>query len=416
MLSIIILGFNPLQESKITQHLIAPRYLGLFTRLILTYWLGSWFGLTVDSQWLTYLFAAEVIYLIVSHRQLINDSKTNDRLFWLLLIDNAFWLTWLYLTGGATNAFISSLLIPIAIAAIALPIWNSLLLCLINCVAYSVMLYLTQSNNHMAHMDMSAHYIGMWLNFILSAIVINTSLTLISRKLRHRDTQLSALRESQLKQEQLIALGASSAQMAHQLATPLCSMRLWLDEISEDYSHQGIGEIDANLARCESSLTDLRMATEAIREGNKQSWQIDSFMNDVKKKTQLLLPHNEITWQLSDGLQQMITVDHGVLPALITLIDNAAKASFDKTSQAKVELSIECTSINLVIKIRDFGDGIDSELQPSLGQKMIPSNNGLGIALMLTNATLERNSATLTLSQHSTQGSIATVHIPVTIK
>ncbi|MCL1077382.1 sensor histidine kinase [Parashewanella spongiae] len=405
-----------MQESKVTQSLIYPRYFGFLIRLLLTYWLSDWFGLSLDSQLLGYFFAVELIYLFISHHQLAKVYDFNDGLFWLLLIDNAFWLSWLYLTGGATNAFISSLLIPIAIAAIALPIWNSLLLSIINCLAYSVMLYLSSDNNHMAHMNMGAHYIGMWLNFILSAVVINASLTLISRKLRQRDSQLSQLRESQLKQEQLVALGATSAQMAHQLATPLCSMRLWLDEISEKYTHQGINEINANLIRCESSLKELRMATEAIREGNKQSWPVDRFIQDVKKKTQLLLPHHEITWTIPNDSKHLVSIDHGVLPALITLIDNAAKASFDFMTQAKVELAIELSPHHLVINIRDFGKGIDSNLSPYLGHKMVPSNNGLGIALLLTNATLERNLSTLSLAQHSEQGSIAIVHIPVNTK
>ena len=402
-----------LKESQVTQQLIYPRYIGWLLRLVLTFFAADTFGLDVSSNLLIPFLIFELVYIAISHQFLLRENKFNERLFLLLLLDNACWITWLSLTGGATNAFISSLLIPIAIASIALPIWSAVLINIINCAAYSLMLYFETKSGHMAHMDMSAHYLGMWLNFILSAFVINISLTLISQKLRQRDKQLSVLRESQLRQEQLVALGASSAQMAHQLATPLCSMRLWLDELKEEYTQQAIAELNSNLSRCEHSLQELRLATDAIRDGKKQQVNVQQFIEDIKQKNQLLLPEAVINWSVTDSSQQSIEIDQGVLPAMLTLIDNAQKASMHSIKKPKVEINTKIEKQYLYIDIRDYGTGIDESLTPYLGKQFIRSSRGLGIALALTHASLERNNGQLVLQQHPQQGCIASVRYPL---
>ena len=402
-----------LKDSPITQHLIYPRYIGWLMRIILTFFVADTFGLDVSYALLLPYLMCELLYLGVSHHFLLKANKFKERLFLLLLLDNSFWIIWLYLTGGATNAFISSLLIPIAIASIALPVWNAILINIINCVAYSLMLYIERESGHIAHMDMSAHYFGMWLNFILSALVINISLSLISQKLRQRDKQLSILRESQLRQEQLVALGASSAQMAHQLATPLCSMRLWLDELNDNYSKQAIDELNTNVTRCEHSLQELRHATDAIRDGMKSQINVKSFIGDVKNKAQLLLPEAIINWSIESLQGQLIMVDQGVLPAIITLIDNAQKASLNVIHSPDIAVIASIENNYLRIDIRDYGHGLDETLMPDLGKKFIRSSNGLGIALTLTHASLERNDGELMMQQHPKNGCIASIKIPI---
>ncbi|RLV60238.1 sensor histidine kinase [Parashewanella curva] len=404
---------NPLNINKLELILTLSRYLGWGFRLILSYGLSDWFGLTHQSSILIYLFAIELGYLLFSHKKINQLKEFRSQHFYLLLMDNSFWLAWLYLTGGASNAFISFLLVPIAISSITMSPRKSWLFSGMNCIAYSVMLYFDPHMKHMAQMGMSSHYIGMWLNFILSIIVLNTGLVLFTAKLKQRDSQVSALRESQLKQEQLVALGASSAQMAHQLATPLCSMRLWLDELQQSPSKEAFEELSRNLSRCESSLQELRLATDAIRDGKKREIKLSELLLDTKKKAQLLLPQCLIDWDITEKSSQILHVDHGILPALITLIDNAGKASKAATSESKIEISTQQNQQGKCkILIRDFGNGIDESLRPYLGKQFIPSEKGLGVALMLTHASLERNLGSLSLTQHPEQGCIATITLP----
>ena len=81
------------------------------------------FGLTTPPVTLSYVLIFEACYVGFSYRFHRLSMNNNGLLFLTLLLDTLFWATWLYFTGGATNAFVSLLLLPIAISAITLPRW-----------------------------------------------------------------------------------------------------------------------------------------------------------------------------------------------------------------------------------------------------------------------------------------------------
>lgn len=246
------------------------RIMALMLKLCLTFLFADTFGLSLHSPALNLTLILEAFYLSFTFwlRKPLLSSESG--LFIALVLDTLLWISWLYFSGGATNAFISLLLLPIAIAAVLLPFWAPWSLALLSNLAYSLMLF-TMPESAMSHhgMDMQSHYLGMWVNFIISSLVLTTSVALLAKRMRRQDAQLAFMREAQLRQEKLIALGTASAQMAHRLATPLASMRLLVDELQEEADGNGpaLQEMQSALTVCESTLTALRSATESIREG-----------------------------------------------------------------------------------------------------------------------------------------------------
>ncbi|MGL5393403.1 MAG: sensor histidine kinase, partial [Shewanella sp.] len=208
------------------------RTLGLLLQIGLTTFAADTFGLSLQMEPLLLVFALETGYLLLTLVLRKPLFTKESGLFIALVLDTLFWILWLYFSGSATNAFISLLLLPIALAAVTLPIWAPWTLSAMSTLAYSLMIF-TAPDAQMQHhgMDMSSHYLGMWFNFVISALVITTSVALITKRMRRQDAQLAFMREGQLRQEQLLALGMASAQMAHQLATPLSTLRLLLDEV-----------------------------------------------------------------------------------------------------------------------------------------------------------------------------------------
>lgn len=95
----------------------------------------------------------------------------NGEFFIQLLIDVVCLNIWFYLSGGATNPFISYLLVPVCICAATLPwryTWVITALCVI---AYSLLLFfhIPLAIFAMDHMHMQSslnwHILGMWFNF-----------------------------------------------------------------------------------------------------------------------------------------------------------------------------------------------------------------------------------------------------------
>ncbi|QSX36870.1 MULTISPECIES: sensor histidine kinase [Shewanella] len=397
------------------------RGLGLVLQLQLTFVGADALGLTLQQGPLLYVFALELAYLgltIGLRQQLL---RSHASLFAVLLMDSVLWIAWLYFSGGATNAFISLLLLPIAIAAVTLPSWAPWSLAGLTVLAYSLMLFLAsgEPQGHQHHGPaqgtlLSPHYLGMWLNFLISAWVLTTSVALIARRLRSRDAELAAMRESQLRQEQLLALGTASAQMSHQLATPLASLRLLLDELKDGAPlAEVVAEMDRAMGRCEASLNDLRQATEAIRERRKQSMTVAQLLHGLRQQVLLQMPGVKLHQDCDAVLaKRLLQVDVSLLPSLLALVDNGAKASQAAGQDAGIWLEARLAGPDrLQLDVRDRGAGIDPERLHQLGAKPVKSKDGLGLALLLSHASLERLGGELHLGNAPQGGGLARVHL-----
>lgn len=395
------------------------RSLGLLLQLMLTRFAADTVGLSLQMDALVQVFIAEVLYLsftLTFRKRLFTHERG---LFVALMLDTLFWIAWLHFSGGATNAFISLLLLPIALAAVTLPIWGAWSLTALSTIAYSLMLFSLPESQMQHHgMDMGSHYLGMWLNFVISALVLTTSVALLSKRMRRQDAQLAYMREGQLRQEQLLALGTVSAQMAHQLATPLSSLRLLLDEVKEDAPSLAVTDMETALSRCENTLVELRLATESIRARRQQGQGIAEFITALEQKILLLMPQTQLNWQIDAKVadtQLLLLTDMSLAPAIMAVVENAARASQVHIGSAKVDIRVTRDEIKpqLLLQIRDFGAGISPRLLPQLGTELVSSSQGLGMGLVLSHASLERIGARLILSAHPEGGTVALLHLPL---
>ncbi|MCH2057279.1 MAG: hypothetical protein MK214_11880 [Thalassotalea sp.] len=99
----------------------------------------------------------------------------------------------LYFSGGATNAFVSLLLIPIAIGAAALQISGVIALALAAVGIYSLLLWLMLM--HIMHGNMEGHFIGMWLNFLFYSVVVCVVVMQMARTLKVKEQTIAKFRE-----------------------------------------------------------------------------------------------------------------------------------------------------------------------------------------------------------------------------
>ncbi|QDE31403.1 MULTISPECIES: sensor histidine kinase KdpD [Shewanella] len=400
------------------------------------------FGLTTPPVTLSYVLIFEACYVGFSYRFHRLSMNNNGLLFLTLLLDTLFWATWLYFTGGATNAFVSLLLLPIAISAITLPLWAPWCLTIVSTVFYSLMIVdITEQNsgsvmghdmsqmNHVMQanqampasnsMDMGSHYLGMWFNFVISALVLTITVGFIAKRIRQKNAELHYLREAQLRQEKILALGTASAQMAHQLATPLATLRLLVDELSDSINDveqtELISEMQQALNRCEVTLADLRLATESIREQKLIEQRVDKLVTMLTEQISLLMPEAQLNISIAPQVESHIVLtDMGLLPALMALIQNGVQASEDNQHSSQVDVNLSLSQPReLSIIIRDYGVGIATHLLHTLGSNMVKSPKGMGIAVLLSHTSFERLGGKLYLKPHSECGTEAIVTLPL---
>ncbi|MGO1692753.1 MAG: sensor histidine kinase, partial [Marinobacter sp.] len=140
-----------------------------------------------------------------------------------LALDLALIGGWLFLTGGYTNPLVSLLLLPIAVGIILVPLSQSIALTLSGIAVYTALVIWHSPITHDHHNANLAqlHLAGMWVTFAMTAAILLLVVGALARRIHQQQTQLSTIRETRLRDEQIIALGLSAASVAHRLGTPL---------------------------------------------------------------------------------------------------------------------------------------------------------------------------------------------------
>ncbi len=391
------------------------RLTGLLLQLLLMGDLGPALGLKLELLPLWSLMALEAGLLALGLRQ-----TRWIPLHTQLLLDTLLWSGWIYFSGGASNAFVSLLLLPVTIAAVTLTPRQALLNALLACLGYTLMLMMggesqmlgSGGHHHAAHdvgtaatlaSTMSGHFIGMWLNFIISCLALLTVVTAMSRKLRAREQSLVRLKETQLRHEQLLALGTSSAQLSHQLATPLASLQLLHEELAEQYpSDPTIAEMAAPLRLCQLSLEGLRRTARSLAHNTQVPPPQGSFhalLRELAEQLQLLRPGITPTLSLPEQ-DCLCNHDVALKAALLAIADNGAIASLNNRAST-LEIRARQEAARLVVELEDRGQGHKPVHSP-----------GLGIGLMLSQASLERFGAELSLTTADHGGMLARIALP----
>lgn len=369
-----------------------------------------------DLPWfsLFFLISLELLFNIACYFY-SRFKPGNDKINLLiqLLVDVVFLGFLLYFSGGATNAFVSLLLIPIAIAAVTL---TTAQLTVVSCCALATYSWLLWSMPmHVMHGNMQGHFIGMWINFIFSAGVISLVIARMAKAITLRELTIAKYREEQLKQEKVIALGLASAQVTHDLATPLATIRLLTDELIEDFSaNETVGELDQQVERCRENIDSFRQMSLAIKEEQKSQLSLNNLMAQIKQHCNLNYPKTDIRFMQTANVINTLKVnyDSSLIPAIINVINNAIMASA-KRHKHQIEVSLTAIEHACELSIRDFGDGFSQQQFSELGAAPVRSEQGLGVAMFLSNASLERLGGTLSLNNHFQGGALVKIALPL---
>ena len=405
------------------QVIIALRSVAIAIQLLLILFVNLALAYQLPWMPLVSVISLEILFTLSStlyyRRYPLNEKKASQKAILVQICADIIFLSLLlFFSGGATNAFVSLLLIPIAIAAVTL---TPLLLSVVASLAiasYSILLWSLPMS--VMHGNMQGHFIGMGINFLFSTMVVAIVVGKMARSINQQELAIAAYRENLLKQDQVTALGVASAQVTHQLATPIATVQLLADELSEDLPDNNIViEMQSQLARCRNSLNDFRAMVFDIKEQVIKSINCLDLFDDITDSVRVNNP--EINLQLRKKNDQdstkavAINADAALLPAIINLINNAIRASKANNSNA-LSLTSQIIEDNWQLTIRDFGKGFTLKKLNDLGVKPVTSEQGFGMAVFLSHASLERLGGKLALTNHQDGGALVTLSLPIAVK
>jgi len=355
-------------------------------------------------------------------------SISELELFFHLLFDVIALFAILYLSGGSTNPFVSFLLFPLIITASLLPAAYSWLMAVFTVAVYSLLMFwyvpLTNGHQPMSGHEMAPdfrlHIIGMWVTFVVSALLISTVAVRMMASIRHRDNLLAAAREENLRNEKIIAVGTLAAGAAHELGTPLSTIAILCREMqgNQDASPQDAKNLDiirAQVEQCKQSLSVLLANADSSRPVAGSSLPLDQQIHRIIKKWTLLRPNQQIKSLTLKNDNQLpmpdIYFDQTLDQALINLLNNAADASPDN-----IEVELKWDQRDISIQFRDLGPGLSPEVLERAGKMIFTtksSGQGLGIGLYLANATIERFGGSVQLYNQDGGGALIQVNLPI---
>ncbi|WP_193157048.1 MULTISPECIES: HAMP domain-containing histidine kinase [Pseudoalteromonas] len=362
------------------------------------------------------VIALEAVFQLISLFAYRNVSQAKPfGMLMQLTADVLFLTVLLSLSGGATNAFVSLLLLPIMIAAVTLREKGLVYIAVLAIAAYSFLL-IKMPDHSMHQMNMSGHFIGMWVNFVLSASVIALVIGAMSRALKERERIIANVREKQLRNEQLVTLDGAAAQITHQLATPIANLQLLFEELLEQQPNNPIVKhMQAPLIQCSNQLNDFRKLSEQLRLKNSQEHvTVKHLQTQITDTLLLQYPDQHIQW-ITPPIAATLMSDVMLLPAILNLLQNATLAN-QKQGQTQLELSWQQDNLHskcVYLLIRDFGSGFSAPQLAELGGQLMPSVQGMGLAVLLSNVTFERLNGSLTLFNHTDGGAVAKVKLAI---
>ncbi|AZY48318.1 ATP-binding protein [Bordetella avium] len=303
-------------------------------------------------------------------------------------------------SGGITNPFGTMFLVPIALAAFALPrgwAFAAALACLAGYTAAAVL------GRPLLSSDESYVLLlwGLGANFLISAGVVLYFSIRLSADMRARARELALLRERFTRNEGIVALATHAAAMAHELNTPLATMTLLADEVRDEVSDEGVrADVDTLrelLALCRERIRNLAVPTE---------------VDLVRVVGQWRLVRPTIDLRRTGSLPESLRVEPAIAHLLQALLNNAADAG-EEAGDPRVDLHLEYRNGALRGEVRDHGRGFDPNhtLLPALFNSNKPG--GLGVGLALSHATVEQLGGEMTISAAEGGGSRTSFHLPL---
>ncbi len=317
-----------------------------------------------------------------------------------------------FFMGGISNGAVSIILLPVALAATSFSRRFAWVCAGLSCMTYTLLLKFywpggQQSTHHFQH-QFESHMFGMWLSFVISAGIVVWFITRQRRQIRMQELDNQRLRETQLRDEKLIAIATLSANSAHAMGTPLTSATMLAEEINEDgWTHELHQQLMTQLQVCRQQVSKL---VEVAQGQSLETIETDlsTFLEHSIQQWQVTRPEVKVKCEFK--AQAMIAMNENIKFAIMNLIDNAAKASLENRYDEISLSTVLDVSQSVAIEIRHEGKRFDDEILPVIGKQPV-SSDSFGIGHLLANVTIEQAGGKVWL-QNLTQGALTKICLP----
>ena len=288
------------------------------------------------------------------------------------------------LNGAASNPFSSILLVPLSLSLMLLTFKAGFAVLIMSIIGQSLQLTFPVARHQSEMMQDHAH--GMVLSFILTSLLITVVIFYFRLQLVAKTAAIQQLRERQLRDEQLLGIGTAAAQLTHDAATPVQTIRLILEEIAETNNNSLLIELESQFSHLEDLLKNWRDTADEVREARTCEFSPSELFKAIRHLLLLARPEACVKWpSICDSVGKILG-DRTLIPALANMVINAC----DGATGQKVDIRVDSTLQKYFITISNPISDARHFPKEFLGSKFIKSNSGFGVGAVLSNATIEK--------------------------
>lgn len=377
--------------------------------------LGAWaLGVVIPLQFCAAVIAASVVLnglAMLATTQ--NQRLTSREAIVTLMFDIGQIGALLVLTGGLANPFALMIIAPVMISASVLSLEATLMISLAAVVVTTLLALAALPLRLQSGLYLSAPpllVLGSWISLVIGILFFAFYARQVSDETFRMSQALAATQAALGREQELTTLTGVVAAAAHELGTPLATIKLLSTELAEDLTEPGQRE-DALLIRAQADR-----CAQILRSMGPRGY-ADTMVSYAPISTvveEAAAPHSSrgirIITRVQGGLpeesarsQPEIARQPEIIQGLRNLVQNAV--DFAKTT---VWIDIDWTPGMIAIEIGDDGPGYPSEVLSRIGMPFVrsragtqsqrPGYEGMGLGLFIAKTLLERSGARLSFA------------------
>lgn len=343
-----------------------------------------------------------------------NRRLSEAEAFLTLLFDLGQLAFLLVLTGGLTNPFAILLLAPVTISASVLGLRSTLLLGALAILAVSVAMvwYLPLRFADGTELVIPRIFgFGFWLSIVIGILFLGLYSRRVATEMRSMSEALLATQMALAREQKLTDLAGVVAAAAHELGTPLATIKLVSAELIDELDGQPDLREDARLIReqadrCRDILRDMGRAGKDdlhLRQAPLSAVLREAAEPHLARGKQVDFAFAPI----QDGAPEQPTILRRpeIIHGLRNLVQNAVDFA-----RSTVWVEGEWTARRIIIRITDDGEGFPPSLIGRIGDPFVrarraeaeaekrPGYEGMGLGLFIAKTLLERSGAELSFA------------------
>jgi two-component system, sensor histidine kinase RegB len=342
-----------------------------------------------------------------------NRRLTEGEAFFTLLFDLGQLAFLIFLTGGLTNPFALLVLAPVTISASALRLRSTVLL---GAAAILLVSIAALWNVPLQFVDGTKLVVpkifefGFWLSIVIGIVFLGLYSRRVATEIRSMSEALLATQMALAREQKLTDLAGVVAAAAHELGTPLATIKLVSAELIEELSAHPELQEDARLIRdqadrCRDILRDMGRAGKDdlhLRQAPVSALLREAAEPHMGRGKRVLFGLG--TAEGESDVQPTVLRRPEIIHGLRNLIQNAVDFA-----RATVWIEADWTDRTLTVRIIDDGEGFPPNVIGRIGDPFVrarrepdtrtrPGYEGMGLGLFIAKTLLERSGAELTFT------------------